>query len=57
MEVDHSARPSVEPHVTVLRVGSLELDLFDRTAKRGTRPIDLLPRQFQLIKYMMQRSD
>jgi two-component system OmpR family response regulator len=41
----------------VLRVGSLELDLIDRTAKRGTRPIDLVPREFQLLKYMMRRSD
>src|SRR6476660_9209665 len=55
--LDSSARSSVEPRVTVLRVGSLELDLIDRTAKRGTRPIDLLPREFQLLKYMMQRSD
>ena len=50
MEIDPSARPSVEPHVTVLRVGSLELDLIDRTAKRGTSPIDLRPREFQLLK-------
>ncbi len=42
---------------TVLRVGSLELDLMDRTAKRGDRKIDLRPREFQLLKYMMQRSD
>jgi DNA-binding winged helix-turn-helix (wHTH) protein len=56
-KLDPSARSSVEPRVTVLRVGSLELDLIDRTAKRGTRPIDLLPREFQLLKYMMQRSD
>jgi DNA-binding response OmpR family regulator len=42
---------------TVLRVGSLELDLIDRTAKRGDRHIDLRPREFQLLKYMMQRSD
>jgi DNA-binding response OmpR family regulator len=41
----------------VLRVGSLELDLIDRTARRGNRPIDLRPRQFQLLKYMMQRRD
>jgi DNA-binding response OmpR family regulator len=55
-KLDPSARSSIEPRVTVLRVGSLELDLIDRTAKRGTRPIDLLPREFQLLKYMMQRS-
>jgi DNA-binding response OmpR family regulator len=41
----------------VLRVGPLELDLIDRTAKRGDRHIDLRPREFQLLKYMMQRSD
>jgi DNA-binding response OmpR family regulator len=48
---------SVEPRETVLRVGSLELDLIDRAAKRGHRPIDLRPREFRLLKYMMQRSD
>jgi DNA-binding winged helix-turn-helix (wHTH) protein len=42
---------------TVLRVGSLELDLVDRTAKRDDRKIDLRPREFHLLKYMMQRSD
>jgi DNA-binding response OmpR family regulator len=40
-----------------LRVGPLELDLIDRTAKRGDRHIDLRPREFELLKYMMQRSD
>jgi DNA-binding response OmpR family regulator len=42
---------------TVLRVGPLELDLLDRTAKRGDRRIDLRPREFRLLKYMMQRSE
>jgi DNA-binding response OmpR family regulator len=42
---------------TVLRVGPLELDLVDRTAKRGDRHIDLRSREFQLLKHMMQRSD
>ena len=42
---------------TVLRVGPLDLDLLDRTAKRDKRKIDLRPREFQLLKYMMQRSD
>jgi DNA-binding winged helix-turn-helix (wHTH) protein len=49
--------PRAQPNETVLRVGSLELDLIDRIAKRGDRPIDLRPREFQLLKYMMQRSD
>jgi DNA-binding winged helix-turn-helix (wHTH) protein len=42
---------------TVLRVGSLELDLVDRTARRGDRPVNLLPREFQLLRYMMRRSN
>jgi DNA-binding response OmpR family regulator len=50
-------RPQAQPNETMLRVGPLELDLIDRTAKRGGRPIDLRPREFQLLKYMMQWSD
>jgi DNA-binding winged helix-turn-helix (wHTH) protein len=52
-----SARPPAPRNETVLRVGPLELDLLDRTARRGDRKIDLRPREFQLLKYMMQRSD
>lgn len=49
-------RPS-ESRETILRVGQLELDLIERTAKRGERSIDLLPREFRLLEYMMRRSD
>jgi DNA-binding winged helix-turn-helix (wHTH) protein len=41
----------------VLRVGPLELDLIERSAKRGDRKIDLRPREFQLLKYLMQHRD
>ena len=41
----------------MLRVGALELDFTAQVAKRGDHPIDLRPREFQLLKYMMQRSD
>jgi DNA-binding winged helix-turn-helix (wHTH) protein len=59
VELISSAEPLIrlQANETVLRVGSLELDLVDRTAKRGDRQIDLRPREFQLLKYMMQRSD
>jgi DNA-binding winged helix-turn-helix (wHTH) protein len=61
VELISSAEPLIrlqtQLNETVLRVGSLELDLVDRTAKRGDRKIDLRPREFQLLKYMMQRSD
>src|ERR1700733_10811719 len=56
-----SEKPSTQPltlvNDKVLRVGPLELDLIDRTAKRGDRRIDLRPREFQLLKYMMQQHD
>jgi DNA-binding winged helix-turn-helix (wHTH) protein len=52
-----SGRPPVFPNETMLRVGPLELDLIDRAAKRGDRRIDLRPREFQLLKYMMERSN
>lgn len=52
-----NANAQAQPNETVLRVGPLELDLIDRTAKRGDRPIDLQPREFHLLKYMMQRID
>jgi two-component system OmpR family response regulator len=42
---------------TTLRAGPLELDLIERAAKRGDRPIELLPREFRLLQYMMQRHD
>jgi DNA-binding response OmpR family regulator len=41
---------------TKLWVGPLELDLIERTAKRGDRSIDLLPREFRLLEYMMRRT-
>jgi DNA-binding winged helix-turn-helix (wHTH) protein len=45
------------PNEAVLRVGPLEVDLINRTAKRGDRQLALLPREFRLLKYMMERSD
>jgi two-component system OmpR family response regulator len=42
---------------TILRVGPVELDLLARTAKRGARRIELLPREFRLLEYMMRRKD
>jgi DNA-binding response OmpR family regulator len=53
---ESSVRSPAEPRETMLRVGSLELDLINRTAKRGDRPIELLPSEFRLLKYMMQRG-
>jgi two-component system OmpR family response regulator len=50
-------RRPVETRETILRVGALEIDLLERTARRGERVIELLPREFRLLEYMMQRSE
>jgi DNA-binding response OmpR family regulator len=41
---------------TELHVGSLEVDLIERTAKRGDRSIELSPREFLLLKYMRHKD-
>jgi two-component system OmpR family response regulator len=50
-------RRAKDPRVTILRVGPLELDLIDRQAKRGTRQLSLLPREFKLLEYFVRRPD
>jgi two-component system OmpR family response regulator len=50
-------RRPVETRATVLRVGPLSLDLIDRRARRGEREIELLPREFKLLEYLMRRPD
>ncbi len=41
----------------VLRVADLELDLVSRAVSRGGRKIDLLPREFQLLEYLVRNRD
>lgn len=41
---------------TRLQVGDLELDLLTRTAKRGDAVIDLQPREFRLLEYLMRHA-
>ena len=41
---------------TILRVGDLELDLVSRTANRGGRCIKLLPREFQVLEYLVRNA-
>lgn len=42
--------------VTVLRVADLELDLLSRRASRGARRIELQPREFRLLEYLMRQA-
>jgi two-component system OmpR family response regulator len=41
---------------TVLRVADLELDLLSRSVKRAGRILDLQPREFRLLEYLMRHS-
>ena len=41
---------------TRLACGDLELDLIARTASRGGRRIELLPREFQMLEFLMRRQ-
>jgi two-component system, OmpR family, response regulator len=41
---------------TVLRVGDLEMDLVSRTVRRHGRDIDLLPREFQVLEYLVRNE-
>ncbi|HEY7301966.1 MAG TPA: response regulator transcription factor [Xanthobacteraceae bacterium] len=41
---------------TLLRVGDLEVDLVSRTVTRGGREIKLLPREFQLLEYLVRNE-
>jgi two-component system OmpR family response regulator len=41
---------------TTLKVGDLEMDLIGRTAHRAGTEIDLQPREFQLLEYLMRHA-
>jgi two-component system, OmpR family, response regulator len=42
---------------TVLRVGNLEIDLLARSAKRADKMIELQPREFRLLEYLMRHHN
>ncbi|MDQ3796739.1 MAG: response regulator transcription factor [Pseudomonadota bacterium] len=42
---------------TVLRVGDLEIDLLARSAKRANKIIELQPREFRLLEYLMRHHN
>jgi two-component system OmpR family response regulator len=49
-------RASGAPASTSLTVGDLTLDLRTRTATRGGRSIDLRPREFALLEFLMRNA-
>ena len=50
------ARGGGSAPVTKLQIADLEMDLLARTVKRAGRPVDLLPREFQLLEYLIRNA-
>ena len=49
-------RPPLQQEQTVLRVGDLEMDLIRRSVLRAGQRIELQPREFRLLEYLMRRE-
>ncbi len=49
-------RPAITREETQLNCADLELDLIARSARRGERMIDLLPREYQMLEYLLRRK-
>ncbi len=49
-----SRRKDKDQVETILRVGDLEMNLISRVVKRQTKVIDLQPREFQLLEFLMR---
>jgi two-component system OmpR family response regulator len=47
-------RPALATACTVLQVGDLQMDLSRRAVERGDRTIELQPREFRLLEYLMR---
>ena len=49
-------RKGTDTPITTLRVGDLEMNLLARTVVRGEEKIDLQPREFRLLEFLMRNA-
>lgn len=56
VEVLMRRRPADAAAVTRLACGDLEMDLLTRRVARAGQPIDLLPREYKLLDYLMHNA-
>ncbi|MBY0611542.1 MAG: winged helix-turn-helix domain-containing protein [Beijerinckiaceae bacterium] len=49
-------RPPLNEVKTALQVRDLNMDLLKRTVRRGTSEIDLQPREFRLLEYLLRHA-
>jgi two-component system, OmpR family, response regulator len=47
-------RPTLGSSATVLKAADLEMDLVARTVRRGVETIDLQPREFRLLEFLLR---
>src|SRR5207302_5983031 len=50
-------RATQTPEPTRLTVGDLTLDLLSREVKRGSENVELQPREFSLLEYLMRHAN
>jgi two-component system OmpR family response regulator len=50
-------RPPLSETPTALRIDDLEMDLLRRAVVRDGRPIELQPREFQLLEFLVRNTD
>jgi two-component system, OmpR family, response regulator len=50
-------RPPLSARETVLKFDDLEVDLVERRVSRAGKQIDLLPREFKLLTYLIQNAE
>jgi two-component system, OmpR family, response regulator len=48
-------RQAIPERETMLRVGDLEIDLLSRKVRRAGRLVELLPREYRLLEYLMRQ--
>jgi two-component system OmpR family response regulator len=50
-------RPRRAAQESTLKVADLEMNLLARTVRRGTEEVDLQPREFRLLEYLLRHAD
>jgi two-component system OmpR family response regulator len=54
--LERRAKSGGEAASTVLRAADLEMDLLRREVRRNGEPIDLQPREFQLLEFLLRHA-
>lgn len=50
-------RPPIRNQPSSLKLGDLELNRLQRAVRRGDKPVDLKPKEFQLLEYLLLNAE